>query len=219
MITSKLSESLISKAAMNAPISFKPGRKFEYSNVGYSLLAVIVEMVSGQPYETYLREHLFELAGMTKTGYVLPVWQTEELVHGYLSDAEDWGTPLDHLWAEDGPYWNLRGNGGILSTANDMYKWHLALEGNSILSEESKSKLYTPHTEAWDGEYSYGWFVHQTPRATRDVSHGGANGIFGTDFHRYLDEDVVFYIASNEANHAAYDLSSAIASIIFEGNE
>jgi CubicO group peptidase (beta-lactamase class C family) len=205
-----------SKAAMFAPLPllYEPGDRFEYSNVGFSLLAIIVELVSGQPYEAYLQEHLFEPAGMKKTGYVLPQWEDAELVHGYFPGDEDWGSPLDHAWAEDGPYWNLRGNGGILSTAEDMYKWHLALEGEAVLSAEAKEKLYTPHIRAWDGDYGYGWFIYQTPRGL-NISHGGANGIFHADFHRYLDANVVFYIASNDSSHPAFDLSYTIAEIIF----
>jgi len=41
----------------------------------------------------------------------------------------------------DGPYWNLRANGGIHSTCGDMYKWHLALEGNAVLSQEARQKF------------------------------------------------------------------------------
>jgi CubicO group peptidase (beta-lactamase class C family) len=70
---------------------------------------------------------------MMRTGYRIPVWQPGELAHGYELDLH-WGTPLDHAWALDGPWWNLPGNGGLLSTVVDLYKWHQALLGDAVLA-------------------------------------------------------------------------------------
>jgi CubicO group peptidase (beta-lactamase class C family) len=82
---------------------------------------------------------------MTQTGYAIPRWKPERLAHGYkkgiLWGLNDWGTPLDHPWDTDGPYWNLRANGGMLSTVHDLYKWHLALENTDILSDQAKEKM------------------------------------------------------------------------------
>lgn len=119
------------------------GQAYEYSNVGYSLLGAIVEIVTGASYERYLHDHLFEPAAMRKTGYVIPQWGADELARGYRGD-EPWGTPRDHPWAEDGPFWHLRANGGILSTASDMYRWHVALLGEKVLSRKAKVKLFEP---------------------------------------------------------------------------
>ena len=54
----------------------------------------------------------------------------------------------------------MRGNGGVLSTTGDLYKWHQALEGEAILSREAKTKLFTPHVpedEEGSSHYGYGW--------------------------------------------------------------
>ncbi|MEA3421805.1 MAG: serine hydrolase domain-containing protein, partial [Acidobacteriota bacterium] len=130
--------------AMNTKLERKPGTLYEYSNVGYSLLGIIIELVSGKSYEEFLHENLFSPAGMMNTGYLIPAWDKKNLAHGYRGKS-DWGTLLDHPWLEDGPGWHLRGNGGILSTVKDMYKWHKALEGNTILGEEGKKLYYHPH--------------------------------------------------------------------------
>ncbi|MHC5066498.1 MAG: serine hydrolase domain-containing protein, partial [Planctomycetota bacterium] len=60
------------RGAMAARLSWEPGKRYRYSNLGYSLLGAIIEMISGKGYEQYLREDLFLPAGMQKTGYVLP---------------------------------------------------------------------------------------------------------------------------------------------------
>ena len=102
---------------------WEPGLRYRYSNAGYSLLGAIVEKLSGRPYERFLHDELFEPAGLTQTGYRLPAWPEERIAHGYRLGL-DWGSPLDKLWAEDGPYWNLRANGGLLSTVGDLYRWN-----------------------------------------------------------------------------------------------
>jgi CubicO group peptidase (beta-lactamase class C family) len=58
---------------------------------------------------------------MRQTGYTLPRWKPERIAVGYRNDIA-WGRPNEKPWDKDGPYWNLRANGGILSTAADMYR-------------------------------------------------------------------------------------------------
>jgi len=81
---------------------------------------------------------------MLKTGYKIPSWTRDEIARGYIR-GQDWGTILERPWAADGPYWNLRANGGIHSTIGDMYKWHVALAGEAILSKAAKKKYYEPY--------------------------------------------------------------------------
>jgi CubicO group peptidase (beta-lactamase class C family) len=150
-------------------------------------------------YEAYLREHLFEPAGMKLTGYKLPQWKHNDLAHGYIF-WRDWGTPLDHLWNTDGPYWNLRANGGILSTVNDMYLWHLALTGTKVLSETSKQKLFAPYISEDKSDtswYCYGWVRQKTPRGTTVIQHNGSNMVFYADIQRFIDEDAVIIMMAN----------------------
>jgi len=205
------------KLAMETKLHRKPGELYEYSNVGYSLLGAIIEIVTGKTYEAFLHDNLFKPAGMMKTGYRIPKWNPDELAHGYRGD-KDWGTLIDKPWAEDGPYWHLRANGGILSTVEDMYKWHLALGGDKILSKEAKKVYYTPHVpegEGADSYYGYGWAIFTTPRNTRLIAHNGGNMIFAADFRRYVDEDVVIIIMSNTAGKSAIRVSPDIAKIVF----
>lgn len=208
----------IIRRVMAAPLRTPPGKEYFYSNAGYSLLAAIVEILSGQSYETYLRENLFVPAGMKATGYKV-AWRDGQVAHGYV-DGKDWGTILDKPWDKDGPYWNLRGNGGIHSTAGDMYRWHLALEGDKILSKAAKEKYFKPYVpEGPEGQsyYAYGWAIFETPRKTRLVAHNGGNGVFAADFRRYVDENVVIYAASN-AEPSAIALTEVLPAIVFGGD-
>lgn len=199
----KLTRDELIQKALASKLQYAPGEKHEYSNLGYSLLGAIIEMVTGKSYERYLRENLFKPAGMNKTGYMIPKWKREDLAVGYSrKDGSRWGTPVDHLWDKDGPFWNLRANGGLLSTAEDLYKWHLALEGEKVLSKAAKEKYYTPHIAEEPGGssfYGYGWVIQKTGRGTKVIWHNGGNPYFFADFRRYVDDDVVIILATNSA--------------------
>jgi CubicO group peptidase (beta-lactamase class C family) len=175
---------------LEQPLEFQPGERFEYTNVGYILLAAIVEKVTGQPYEEFLNQNLFEPADMHFTGYRLPQWNERVVAHWYVGETDN-GTPLEKPY----PYWNLIGNGGILSTTADMYKWHLALTGDEILSTVAKEKLYTANLN----DYAYGWDVLDTPHGTLIQHNGGSMLGNSAEFIRYVDADVVIVILCNQS--------------------
>jgi CubicO group peptidase (beta-lactamase class C family) len=196
----------IIKRAMESKLLWAPGTRYQYSNGGYSLLAAIIEQVTGDTYERYLHDELFKPAGMMHTGYQIPQWDPDQMAHGYLEDGEDWGTLLDHPWADDGPYWNLRGNGGIMSTAEDLFRWHQALNGTDVLSEEAKAKYFAAHVQEGPRAktyYGYGWVVGAARDKSKYLWHNGGNGIFFADMSRYLGDDMVLIMASNRRERSA----------------
>lgn len=189
-------------AAMDAPLQAAPGTTYAYSNAGYSLLAAIIDIASGTGYEQFLAEHLFGPAGMISTGYVLPDWTAHDVAVEYDEQSRDRGRPTERLWAQDGPYWNLRGNGGILSTARDMFRWHAALLGEDILNEEAKSQLFEPRVreEPDDTHYGYGWVI--TSHDEEPVAwHNGANDHAYGEFARTPDGSaMIFWTTSQVAS-------------------
>ncbi len=175
---------------LDAPLIFKPGERFEYSNAGFSLLAAVIEKVSGKGYEEFLNEHLFEPTGMRFTGYRLPKWEKKVVAHWYVGEKDN-GTPLEKPY----PYWNLLGNGGILSTTEDMYKWHLVLKGDKIISTEAKKKIFTPFLN----DYGYGWDVLKTERGLLIQHDGGSMLGNSAEVRRYIDADVVTILFCNQS--------------------
>lgn len=211
----EVSRDEIIRRTMHGPIQSAPGSQHHYSNAGYSLLGAIIELVSSQSYEAFLRENLFKPAGMLETGYKLPFWSSDRMAQGYRR-GERWGTILERPWASDGPYWNLRANGGIHSTIGDMYKWHLALEGDKILSAVAKKKYFAPHVDEGSGDsfYGYGWVTWTTPHRSR-ISHNGGNGVFMADFRRYKDKGVVILGMSNNADLDFIRVAPILEKIVF----
>lgn len=186
--------------ALGSELRSRPGSEYRYSNVGYSVLGAIIEKASGLGYEEFLAEHLFEPAGMTDTGYVLPEWRPDQVAVEYNARGEAQGRPFEHPWASDGPYWNLRGNGGLLSTARDMFRWHRALEGDEVLDQRAKAKLFEPYVLEEPGgntHYGYGWVIQRTGAYGPVAWHDGGNAwVFGV-LTRLLDERVMVFWVTN----------------------
>lgn len=205
---------------MASPLESKVGERFRYSNIGYSLLAMIVENVSGQTYETFLSENLFKPAGMNRTGYSLPKFDPATIAVGYRWDGDLWGKPTDKAWDSDGaPFWHLRGNGGILSTTEDMAKWSIALRGDKILSADAKKKLLHPRrrqNETDNPYYAYGWDVLKTDRSTFIARHNGTNNIFYADMYRFIEERMTIIHMVNKGIPSFVDVNNQIARMIFE---
>ena len=179
--------------ALALPLEFTPGTQQKYSNVGYSVLAAIIEQVSGDTYGGYVNAHIWRPLGLDDTGLLLVKWDTLRLARGYQGDV-DRGTMLDKPHAEDGPYWNLRGNGGYLSTVSDMYRFYDVLFNTS--------RLLTP--------------------ATRELRFpaGSPTALAGSDmvnfflYERVPGAGVVLLIATNESDYKAPRARAAIAPIL-----
>ncbi len=208
------------KRAFSTVLLSKPGTEYEYSNVGFSILAAIIEQVSGKSYENYLYDNLFLPAGMKNTGYSIPKWTEEQLAVGYLGD-ERWGKMTEKSRKNPELYWNLMGNGGILSTVEDLYKWHLALEGERILSTKAKERSYKPYIEEGEGGgtfYGYGWSVVPRSNGSTLITHNGGNGVFICDFYRFPKEKTVIIVMTNSLKPIFRNLADEISKILLVPN-
>lgn len=114
-----------------APLMFPPGTREDYSNSGYNLLGAVIEQVSGQPYERYVRENVLVPAGMMSTGYLLADTRGRALAD-QCREGASWGNPVSRrLWA-GGVSWNLMGAGGMMTTADDLQRWNAATASGSL---------------------------------------------------------------------------------------
>ncbi len=178
------------RKTLDAPLRFKPGEQFGYSNAGYSMLAAVIEKVSGQGYEEFMNKNIFLPAGMRFTGYRMPEWDKKVVAHWYVGEKDN-GTPLEKNY----PQWHLLGNGGILSTTEDMYKWHLALLDDKILSAEAKKKIFTPYLN----DYGYGWDVLDREMGLLIQHDGGSMLGSSSEMRRYIDAKVVTILFCNQS--------------------
>jgi len=217
----KISEEEFLEKVFNSELQFPVGTSFSYSNIGYSLLAIIIEKISNQSYETYLYENLWKPSQMEMTGYTRPAFDKNLIAVGYENDNKVWGKPTDKEWDAVSPYWHLKGNGGILSTTEDLYKWHKCLSTEKVLSNDAKQKLYHPKLRAEESEnsyYAYGWDISKTSRNTTQVWHNGTNRVFYADFLRFIDENVTFIMLSNKSHINFNNINFEMAKIVFNPN-
>jgi CubicO group peptidase (beta-lactamase class C family) len=132
---------------------FPPGSDSAYSNSGYTLLADVIESVSGEPFADHLRHAVFERAELEHTGfYSDPIWQTVETAIGY--DASTFGDNDPARW----PYtWALVGNGGLVTTVLDLDRWLSALWEGRVVSEATLDLMRSEYLDAveLEGEIVY----------------------------------------------------------------
>ncbi len=201
--------------AMKSALVNKPGETYLYSNVGFSLLGIIVELISGKGYEQFLHDELFLPSGMRHTGYMLPEFSKNHLAVGY-KDEKRWGTALDHSWASDGPGWHLRANGGILSTVDDMYNWYLSLRNNTVLPKIQTEKMFSPHVAEGPLQisfYGYGWVV-QNFGDGKIIWHNGGNSVYNAYVGFDPNQDIFIVVSSNANNTVSDRIAAELYNIV-----
>jgi len=201
--------------AFASPLVAQPGERYEYSNVGYSVLAAVIEVATGQTYEDYLFENLWQPAGMFTTGYYRPDWRghTVPQIQEPIADLVSQKQLLEQTHANN---WHLVGNGGLLSTASDMLKWHRALLGSGILTADSKALLMAPHVS--EGEegfyYGYGWSVVPDFQGTKLVWHNGGSYFSRAEFWRLPESGFGIFIATHKEAVEPYFTAEALAKLL-----
>jgi CubicO group peptidase (beta-lactamase class C family) len=173
------------------PLAFVPGSKFEYSNSNYYLLASVIEKVTGQPYESVLKQRILEPLGMRDTGVLHRGSVLSQHATGYRpvrSGVLEVDSPIDESWSF--------GAGSMYSTVGDLEKWSAALDSDRILPRATLERMWQPVK----GEYGYGWEVPTVPLAhgnRRIVQHTGFVPGFVTVFERVVDEHLTVIVLAN----------------------
>jgi CubicO group peptidase (beta-lactamase class C family) len=168
------------------PLEFKPGAKYQYSSYAYNILAAVVEKASGQPFRDYLRERIFQPAGMTASDLEFLEESVEQRSRQYILVGEDFTlapkVDLSCKWA----------GGGMAGTAEDLARFCLALQQEKLLRSKNCSRMYEPGVLA-DGnrtEYGLGWRLTKDKHQRVWVGHsGGATG--GTTYFLHNPEEKV----------------------------
>lgn len=163
------------------------------------ILAAVVEQVSGEPWEAFLRRHVFEPLGMKRTGFIFREVSRANFAAGYLKDKNQ-GLISDRLAALHGEDWNLKGNGGIQASTADMERLYRGLSGRAPgLSHSVLERMITPHEqiegEAWEG---YGLAVRLDVNGKPyRIGHSGSDGVFLSYFGWLPQQDIFFYFVGN----------------------
>ena len=200
--------------AFASELLFPPGRRYRYSNLGYSLLGAILERVSGREYEAFLRSELLIPAGIRETGYVLPDWGDGREAVGYVQGRPR-GRFRDAWTGPRGPYWILRANGGLLTTVSDLHRWVQAtLREEGILDPEEVEALTRPRLPITDRVHqALGWLVDTSREGDTILRHSGSNGIFSANVRHSTESSLTVVTFTNVAEFSATDLGVALERI------
>jgi len=231
-------------AAWPRPADTQPGAKFRYSNIGYQLLSLIVERQSGQTFAGYVREQIFQPAGMTSSfilgdtqrrdqrqpvaNHMLAVMYRETPEDVTRLSAADERT-LSRLRYDTVTVGSTLGDQNLFTTAEDLRRFDRALREGRILSLASQEEAYRPTmlangVEYQDAEdyqnyqarcsYGLGWEVCRHPQFGRIVGHAGYNRGIGTQFYRNLDRDQVVVAFDNTDNGQFAAIAASVANIL-----
>lgn len=191
------------------PLEHEPGTA-GYSNDAYSLLAVLIAVVSERPYEEFMADEVLRPAGMSTAGF----WGAGP-GPGQAEPAPVKRPPSGDVAA---PNWGFRGATGVRATAEDLFRWQRALQTRQFLSTFSRDVSFVPHLQfSPDEGYGYGWLIADTNRGTRVLFHNGAeSGIeHYASLRRYVDEDVIVVLLSNAPEDLTWETEAGLVDMMW----
>ena len=193
------------------PIDFAPGARMSYNNSAYFLLGLLIEKLSGLSYAEYVRQKLFEPAGMTDARYCSETAVVKRRAHGY--DMSRTGLVRANFVVHTWPY----AAGSLCATPGDLVAWNRALHGVKLLSERSYRELITtgPLNDGTRIRYAKGVAVDSL-HGRRTVHHGGDIDGFASELQWFPDGDVTIAVLMNSQGPVRpYAIAHAIGAALF----
>jgi CubicO group peptidase (beta-lactamase class C family) len=163
----KLSKEDFFKEYYSGDLEFEPGKGFKYSD-GFDILAAIVEVVSGKPFEALMQERIFGPLGMNDSGFYHVSRNIRKHATDYGDSLEVKGEALYEL--------PLNGSSALYSTVDDLFEWHRALAGNKLLSKPVQDMMFRVQAD-FGRPYGYGYDIAEMDfggRKKKIVFHEGS---------------------------------------------
>ena len=191
-------------ARKQTALNYPPGEHYSYTNTGYNLQAMLVERVSGMPFAEFSRVRIFEPLGLTQTQ-----WRDD-----YTEIVEDRAVayrPAQGGWRLDMPFEHVHGNGGLLTTVDDLLRWTEELHTGAKLGAAWKAEMHRQArlNNGRQIEYASGLFVTDH-RGIPEVSHSGATAGYRAFLARYPEQHVAVAVLCNAANANATQLAHQV---------
>jgi CubicO group peptidase (beta-lactamase class C family) len=209
------------------PVFFKPGEDVKYSNTSFTLLASIIEKVSGKSWTEYITEHILKPLGMTNSkAYntrIAGKGPVPGIVYGFLYSD----TAQKYVLPESLPQYkgihgfdDIYGGGGIDMSAGDILKWDRALKNHTLISEATQNEMLslqsTTNSTSPPISFGYGLTVGKNEFGNFFFSTGHWPG-FRSMFIRYTSVDVTAIVLSNNESQSEY-IADGLAAILMNKN-
>lgn len=198
------------KRAKEVPTDFAPGEKWQYSNLGFVTLGIIIHKVSGKFYGDFLQERVFKPLGMTTARVINETDIVRDRAAGYRLVK---GEVKNQDWVS--PSLNTTADGALYLTALDMMKWDDALASGKLLGKAGYDAMWAP-VKLNSGKthpYGFGWAVRQV-NGKRVIEHGGAWQGFKAHIARFPDNKITVILFANLIQANQGKLANGVAAII-----
>lgn len=186
---------------VSKPLAFKPGSTFAYCNSGYFLLGLVIEKLTGKPYEQAVRNLIFGPLGMTNSGFDYLHLPDSVRAQGYDTLTATYQSAYPHFDSTV-----AYSAGSMYSTVSDLYKWGRAVSNRQILSPDSWKQALTPRLN----EYGYGWMTGKY-LGKRHIGHTGGYPGFKSSFVYYPSDDITIILLENTGNYGTSQVPTVLA--------
>lgn len=188
-----------------------PGEQYAYNNLGYILLAYIIEEVSGQSYADYLNQAIFTPLKMHNTGYP----------DGSSGEAKLYEDHVDTIGRQLGLSPVSEGAGHLYSSSEDLLLWDQALYTDQLLPESELDRMFEPYTPVTNSPIifasGYGWSLGESLGQPFVAGAGGGVGSpFGTLLVRFPQDRLTVIVLANQYIDQIY-LGGLILDELFGG--
>ncbi|MGN8067434.1 serine hydrolase domain-containing protein [Mucilaginibacter sp. 22184] len=209
-------------ASEKIPANFAPGKKFEYSNTGYAILASIIEKVSGLTYRYFMYKNIFGPLRMDHSQvYNTRRSSTDTLAnyaYGYVfADSLKKYIIPDSSKKDDAVFYldGISGDGTVNSTTGDLLKWDRAIKNSTLLSLATQNEMLSTQSlmdTLTKKYYGYGVSIGADQFGVA-ISHSGGWPGYHTILTRYPVQDITIIVLSNnesEVSAIAYGITGVL---------
>ena len=183
----------------------KPDATFHYTNVNYVLLASVVERITGQHFEDFMKKQVFEPLGMDHS-YIYSLRGVDR-IKTYVETAVQ-----GHDLFKSGPrraqedYLNgVVGDKVMFSTVDDLYRFSVALDNNSFLPEDIQLEAFVPGSSEWKRGENYGFGWRMSEKHPNILFHFGWWKGYRTFFIRYVEKGRTLIVLTNTSSGVVGD--------------
>ena len=199
------------KMVEGIPLEYAPGTKWEYSNLGYLTLGILIHRVTGEFYGDFLQQRIFQPLGMSSTRIISEADIVPNRAAGYRLVK---GELKNQKWVA--PMVNITADGSLYFSILDLAKWDAALYTENLLKRSSLDLMWTPvklkNGQPNKGNYGFGWFIDER-NEHRCIHHDGSWQGFETAIDRYVDDQLTVVALTNLAGAQPGKITQHVAEL------
>lgn len=203
------SEEELLKMVEAIPLAYAPGTKWEYSNLGFLTLGILIHRVTGEFYGDFLQHRIFQPLEMKTTRVISEADIIPNRAAGYRLVK---GELKNQEWVA--PTVNTTADGSLYFSILDLAKWDAALYTDKLLSRSSFEQMWTParlnNGQPNKDGYGFGWFINER-HGHRVIDHNGAWQGFKSAIARYVNDQLTIVVLANLAEAKPGQIAEHVA--------